>query len=55
MNIGAPLAGLAVDHRVAHRDPYAYSAHPHLRVAVPDNWLMVFTQSRRRAGVLHPP
>ncbi len=38
-----------------HRDPHAYSAHPHLAVAANDNWLLVFTQSRRRSGVLHPP
>jgi hypothetical protein len=55
MNLGTPIAGLAVDHQMVHRDPYAYSAHPHLVAAAPDNWLLVFTQSRRRAGVLHPP
>jgi hypothetical protein len=55
MNLRAPLPGLAVDHQVVHRDPFAYSAHPHLAAVAPDNWLLVFTQSRRRAGVLHPP
>lgn len=55
MTISAPITGLAADYQVVHRDPFAYSAHPHLAVAAPDNWLMVFTQSRRRAGVLHPP
>ncbi len=44
-----------MDHHTIHCDPYAYSAHPHLAVAANDNWLLVFTQSRRRAGVLHPP
>ncbi|MEQ1956568.1 sialidase family protein [Mesorhizobium sp. CN2-181] len=52
----SPIPGLAMHHQVVHRDPYAYSAHPHLLAAAPDNWLLVFTQSRRRAGtVLHPP
>jgi hypothetical protein len=54
MNIGAATPDLAVDHRLIHSDPYAYSAHPHL-VATAGDWLLVFTQSRRRAGVLHPP
>lgn len=44
-----------MNHQIVHRDPYAYSAHPHLAVVGRDNWLMVFTQSRRRAGVIHPP
>ncbi|MFB9980810.1 sialidase family protein [Mesorhizobium kowhaii] len=44
-----------MDHQTIHCDPHAYSAHPHLAVAANDNWLLVFTQSRRRAGVLHPP
>ena len=44
-----------MDHQTIHCDQHAYSAHPHLAVAANDNWLLVFTQSRRRAGVLHPP
>lgn len=44
-----------IAHQTVHSDPYAYSAHPHLAAAANDNWLLVFTQSRRRAGVLHPP
>lgn len=44
-----------LDHAVVHEDAYAYSAHPHLAVAANGDWLLVFTQSRRRAGVLHPP
>lgn len=45
-----------MDHQVVHADAFAYSAHPHLLAAAPDNWLLVFTQSRRRAGVrIHPP
>jgi hypothetical protein len=45
----------AMDHQIIHRDPYAYSAHPHVAAAANDNWLLVFTQTRRRAGVIHPP
>jgi hypothetical protein len=49
-------AAVGIDHAPVHVDPYAYSAHPHLVAAAPDNWLLVFTQSRRRMGVrLHPP
>lgn len=44
-----------MDHQVVHRDPFAYSAHPHMAVAADGQWLLVFTQSRRREGVLHPP
>jgi hypothetical protein len=44
-----------MDHQTIHCDPHAYSAHPHLAVVANDNWLLAFTQSRRRAGVLHPP
>lgn len=51
----APLADRRIDHQIIHHDPHAYSAHPHLAVAANDNWLLVFTQTRRRAGVLHPP
>src|SRR5262249_36953511 len=54
MNIGAAAVDLAVDHQLIHGDPHAYSAHPHL-VATAGDGLLVFTQSRRRAGVLHPP
>lgn len=55
MKLGPPIPGLAVDHITVHRDPFAYSAHPHLVAAAADDWLLVFTQTRRRAGVLHPP
>src|SRR5262245_16287792 len=55
MNIGAATVDLAVDHQLIHCDPYAYSAHPHLAVTAAGDWLLVYTQSRRRAGVLHPP
>jgi hypothetical protein len=49
-------ASIAVDHFPVHSDPFAYSAHPHLVAAAPGNWLLVFTQARRREGVrLHPP
>ena len=55
MKPGLAASEQAMDHVVIHRDPHAYSAHPHMAVASDDNWLLVFTQSRRRAGVLHPP
>ncbi|TPK72170.1 exo-alpha-sialidase [Mesorhizobium sp. B2-4-15] len=55
MKPGAVNPRRSMDHQTIHRDPHAYSAHPHLAVAANDNWLLVFTQSRRRAGVLHPP
>lgn len=43
------------EHRIVHRDPYAYSAHPHA-VALPNGeWLCVFNKSVRRPVVLHPP
>jgi hypothetical protein len=48
-------ADQAVEHRMLHRDPLAYCAHPHLIAANPENWLLVFTQSIRRDRVLHPP
>src|SRR5947207_8807721 len=41
-------ADQAVEHRLLHRDPLAYCAHPHLTAAKMDNWLLVFTQSLRR-------
>jgi len=48
-------ADQAVEHRLLHRDPLAYCAHPHLTAAKTDNWLLVFTQSLRRDLILHPP
>ena len=42
------------EHRVVHRDPFAYCAHPHA-LALPDGrWLCVFNRSFRRPLVLHP-
>lgn len=56
VNAAAPMAGLVVNQRVIHRDIFAYSAHPHLVATSPGNWLLVFTQTRRREGiVIHPP
>jgi hypothetical protein len=56
MDSATAIDDTRVDHQVVHADAFAYSAHPHLLAAAPDNWLMVFTQSRRRAGVrIHPP
>ncbi len=49
------VAPEAVEHKVIHRDPFTYCAHPHLVAATHDNWLLVFTQSVRRNLVLHPP
>ena len=45
------MEDIRVNHQVVHADAFTYSAHPHLLAAAPDNWLLVFTQSRRRAGV----
>jgi hypothetical protein len=55
MTSGAAALLSRMDRQTIHCDPHAYSAHPHLAVAANDNWLLVFTQSRRRVGVLHPP
>ena len=42
-------------HRVVHRDPHFYCAHPHM-VALPDgDWLLIFNKAPRRAVILHPP
>lgn len=45
----------AMEHRLLHRDPHAYCAHPHLVATATGNWLLVFTKSVRRDVVLHPP
>jgi hypothetical protein len=43
------------EHRIVHRDPFSYCAHPHL-VALPNgSWCMVFNRAPRRSFVLHPP
>src|ERR671938_1946560 len=42
------------EHRVLHRDPHGYCAHPHL-VRCGGELLVVFNWSPRRAFVLHPP
>jgi len=53
--MGNHVTGKA-EHLVLHRDPFSYSAHPHLIAAAPDNWLLVFTQAPRREGLrIHPP
>ena len=50
-----PIAVAAPRHRILHKDPFAYSAHPHL-VALPGgDWLMVFNKTVRRPFILHPP
>lgn len=43
------------EHRIVHRDPHAYSAHPHAVVLASGEWLCVFNKSFRRPMVLHPP
>jgi hypothetical protein len=55
MYSGTAQADTPGDRQTIHRDPHAYSAHPHLAVCANGDWLLVFTQSRRRACVLHPP
>lgn len=55
MNAFDIKADQAMEHRLLHRDPFAYCAHPHLVTAGPDNWLLAFTKSVRRDVVLHPP
>jgi hypothetical protein len=43
------------EHRVIHRDPFSYCAHPHI-TALPDgSWLLVFNRAPRRPFILHPP
>ena len=50
-----PIAVAAPRHRILHKDPFAYAAHPHL-VALPGgDWLMVFNKTVRRPFILHPP
>jgi hypothetical protein len=42
-------------HEVLHRDPHAYSAHPHIvRLEGPER-LIVFNKTVRRRLILHPP
>jgi hypothetical protein len=42
-------------HEVVYKDPYAYSAHPHIARLDDGEWLIVFNKSIRRRVVLHPP
>ena len=42
-------------HAILHKDPHAYSAHPHIAVAPNGDWLIVFNKAPRRPFVLHPP
>ena len=41
-------------HRVVHRDPFAYCAHPHIVRLADGAWLAVFNRSVRRPFILHP-
>lgn len=43
------------DHRILHKDPHAYSAHPQIAVAGNGDWLVVFNKAPRRPFILHPP
>ncbi len=42
-------------HTILHKDPYGYSAHPHIAVAPNGDWLVVFNKAPRRPFILHPP
>jgi BNR repeat-like domain len=49
------VAVAEAEHRIVHRDPFAYCAHPHA-VALPGgDWLVVFNRAPRRPFILHPP
>jgi hypothetical protein len=43
------------EHAILHKDPFAYSAHPHVTAAANGHWLVVFNKAPRRAFILHPP
>ena len=49
------VAAADAEHRVVHRDPFAYCAHPHAVALADGDWLMVFNRAPRRPFVLHPP
>ncbi|HZT20105.1 MAG TPA: sialidase family protein [Dongiaceae bacterium] len=42
-------------HEILHRDPHAYSAHPHAVRLEGGEWLVVFNKTVRRPLILHPP
>jgi hypothetical protein len=42
-------------HKILHKDPYAYSAHPQIAWAANGDWLVVFNKAPRRPFILHPP
>jgi hypothetical protein len=43
------------EHRIIHRDPYSYCAHPHVAALEDGSWLLVFNRAPRRPFILHPP
>ena len=49
------IAARDAAHAILHKDPYAYSAHPHIAAAPNGDWLIVFNKAPRRPFVLHPP
>jgi BNR repeat-like domain len=49
------VAVAEAEHRIVHRDPFAYCAHPHAVTLPGGDWLVVFNRSPRRPFVLHPP
>jgi len=53
--VNALFDARSAEHAVLHKDPFAYSAHPHIAVAGNGDWVVVFNQAPRRALVLHPP
>ena len=42
-------------HRIIHKDPFAYSAHPHCAILPNGEIVVVFNKSQRRQFILHPP
>src|SRR5579871_950397 len=49
------IEAVGAEHTVLHKDPYAYSAHPHIVALEDGDWLIVFNKTIRRRLILHPP
>ena len=49
------VGGNSPAHRLIYVDAHAYCAHPHIVARHAGDWLLVFNQSVRRSGILHPP
>lgn len=43
------------EHKILHREPFAYCAHPHIVRAGAGDWVVVFNRSVRRSVIMHPP